>query len=68
MQDLVQSLPYEEECPTVTSLPHDTEVYKYQEKKKGKLTIELTALQLFVIASRRNRLPLRRKPWKNPNN
>ena len=37
-------------------------------KKKGKLTIELTALQLFVIASRRNRLPLRRKPWKNPNN
>ena len=37
-------------------------------KKKGKLTIELTALQLFAIASRRNRLPLRRKPWKNPNN
>ena len=47
MQDLLQSIPYEEEFPTVTSLPDDTEIYKYQEKRKN-LTIELTALQLFV--------------------
>ena len=32
VQDLVQSVPYEEECSTVTSLPHGTENYKYQEK------------------------------------
>ena len=32
VQDLVQSIPYEEECSTVTSLPDGTEIYKYQEK------------------------------------
>ena len=47
VQDLVQSIPYEEECSTVTSLPDGTEIYKYQEKIKN-LTFELTALQLFV--------------------
>ena len=47
LQDLVQSEPYEEECLTVISLPDGTEINKYQEKIKN-LTIELTALQLFI--------------------
>ena len=47
VQNLVQSIPYEEECPTVTSLPHGTKIYKFQEKKEN-LIIELTTLQLFV--------------------
>ena len=41
------SVPYEEECSTVTSSPDGTEINKYQEKIKN-LTIELTALQLFI--------------------
>ena len=41
------SVPYEEECSTVTSSPDGTEIKKYQEKLKN-LTIELTALQLFI--------------------
>ena len=48
VQDLVQSIPHGGECPTVTSLPDCTEIYKYQEKIEN-LTVELTALQLFVI-------------------
>ena len=47
VQDLVESIPYEQECPSVTSLPDGTEIYKYQENITY-LTIELTALQLFV--------------------
>ena len=47
VQDLVQILPYEEECPTFTSLPDGTEVFKDQEKIES-LTIKLTELQLFV--------------------
>ena len=47
VQDLVQSMPYEEECSTVTSLPDGTEIYKYYNKIEN-LTIELTSLQLFV--------------------
>ena len=41
------SVPYEEECSTVTSSPDGTEINKHQEKIKN-LTIELTALQLFI--------------------
>ena len=41
------SVPYEEECSTVTSSPDGTEINKYQEKIKD-LTIELTVLQLFI--------------------
>ena len=41
------SVPYEEECSNVTSSPDRTEINKYQEKLKN-LTIELTALQLFI--------------------
>ena len=41
------SVPYEKECSTVTSSPDGTEINKYQEKIKN-LTIELTALQLFI--------------------
>ena len=41
------SVPYKEECSTVTSSPDGTEINKYQEKIKN-LTIELTALQLFI--------------------
>ena len=41
------SVPYEEECSTVTSSPDGTEINKYQEKIKN-LTIELTALQLLI--------------------
>ena len=41
------SVRYEEECSTVTRSPDGTEINKYQEKIK-KLTIELTALQLFI--------------------
>ena len=29
LQDLVKSIPYEEECSTVASLPDGTEIYKY---------------------------------------
>ena len=47
VQDLVQSIPYKEQCSTVTSLPDGTEIYKYQEEIEN-LTIEITALQLFV--------------------
>ena len=47
VQDLVQSMPYEEKCPTVTGSPDSTEFYKYEEKIEN-LTIELTTLQLFV--------------------
>ena len=32
MQYLDQSIPHEEECPTVTSLPHGTEICKYTRK------------------------------------
>ena len=41
------SVPYEEKCSTVTSSPDGTEISKYQEEIKS-LTIELTALQLFI--------------------
>ena len=41
------SVPCEEECSTVTSSPDSTEIKKYQGKLKN-LTIELTALQLFI--------------------
>ena len=41
------SVPYEEECSTVTISPNGAEINKYQEKIKN-LTIELTALQLFI--------------------
>ena len=27
VQELVQSIPYKEECPTVTNLPDGTEIY-----------------------------------------
>ena len=50
VQDLVQSIPYKEECPTVTSLPDDTEIYTYQEKVENLLT-ELTASQLLKSSS-----------------
>ena len=41
------SVPYEEECSIITTSPDSTEINKYQEKIKN-LTIELTALQLFI--------------------
>ena len=41
------SVPYEEECAIVTSSTNGTEINKYQEKIKN-LTIEVTALQLFI--------------------
>ena len=41
------SVPYQEECSTVTSSPDGTEVNIYQEKIKN-LTIEQTTLQLFI--------------------
>ena len=41
------NVPYEEECSTITSSPDGTEINKYQEKIKN-LTIEITALQLFI--------------------
>ena len=47
VQDQVESIPYEKECPSVTSVPDGTEIYKYQENITY-LTIELTALQFFV--------------------
>ena len=47
VQDLVQRIPCEEKCSTVTNLPGGTDINKYQEKIEN-LTIELTALQLFV--------------------
>ena len=46
VQNLVQSIPYEEECSPVTSFPDSTDILKYQERIKN-LTIELTALKLF---------------------
>ena len=44
------SVPYEEECSTVTSSPDGTEINKYQQKIKN-LTIELTTLQLLKRSS-----------------
>ena len=44
---LPSSVPYEEKCSTVTSSSDGTEINKYQEKIKN-LTIELTALPLFI--------------------
>ena len=32
IQDLVNSIPCEDKCPTVTSLPDNIEIYKYEEK------------------------------------
>ena len=43
----LSSVPYEEEGSTVTTSPDGTVINKYQEKIKD-LTIELTALQLFI--------------------
>ena len=42
------SVPYKEECSTVTSSTDGTVINKLKKKKKKKKTIELTALQLFI--------------------
>ena len=34
VQDIVQSIPYEENCLTFTSLLDDTEIYKYKKISK----------------------------------
>ena len=36
VHNLVQRIPYEEECPTVPSLPHGTEICKYKKNKNKK--------------------------------
>ena len=47
LQDLVQSKPYKEECPTIISLPYGTKIYKHQEKIEN-FTIELTNFKQFA--------------------
>ena len=47
VQELIKSIPCEEDCSTITSLPNGTEINKYQEKIEN-LTTALTALQLYV--------------------
>ena len=41
------TLPYKEECSTITSSPDGTEINNYQEIMKN-LTIEESALELFI--------------------
>ena len=34
VQDLVQTISYKKECPTITNLPDGTETYNYKEKNR----------------------------------